>query len=144
MSLQGKVYVLVAMTLISLASIFVIPAGYVLLQGIANGDERITNLSDNAYQYIGSRLIPLVDSTEKSIFEASDVFQGIDPIKINQQSLLVSLILICLAFSALVLGVLQKSTLRRLSKLVEQLSNIGRVGKLTERVDVKAKMSWRA
>jgi len=139
MSLQGKVYVLVAMTLISLASIFVIPAGYVLLQGIANGDERITNLSDNAYQYIGSRLIPLVDSAEKSIFEASDVFQGIDPIKINQQSLLVSLILICLAFSALVLGVLQKSTLRRLSKLVEQLSNIGRVGKLTERVDVKGK-----
>jgi diguanylate cyclase (GGDEF)-like protein/PAS domain S-box-containing protein len=137
MSLQGKVYVFVAMTLISVVSIFIIPAGYVLLQAIAHGDERITNLSEIANQYIGSKLIPLVDSAEKSIFEASDVIQGVDPINISQQSLLVSLIFIGMAFSVLVFGFLQRSTFRRLSKLVEQLASIGNVGKLTERVDVQ-------
>jgi diguanylate cyclase (GGDEF)-like protein/PAS domain S-box-containing protein len=137
MSLPGKIYIFVAMTLISLVSVFVIPAVYFLLQGIANGDEIITNLSDNAYQSIGSKLIPFVDSAEETFFEASNVIQGMDPIKISQQSLVVSLIVLGLIFIALLLGILRKSILRRLSKLAEQLANIGKVEKLTERVDVQ-------
>ena len=65
------------------------------------------------------------------------VRQFYQQMKISQQSLLVSLIVIGLAFIAVVLGVLQKLVLNRLTRLGEQLSNIGKAAKLSERVDVQ-------
>ncbi len=137
MSHQGKTSLFMAITLISLVSVFVLPTGYILLESLAKENERITNLTDSAYQYLGSKLMLFEASAERTVFEAGDVIQQMDQLKISQQSLLVLLLVAGLAFIVLLLGVLQKSILRRLTRLVEQLSNIGKVGKLTERVDVQ-------
>jgi PAS domain S-box-containing protein len=137
MSIRSKVNLFIALTLFSLFMLVAFSSGYVLLQSITLVAEPNNSLLGYTYQSFGSNMIMIADSVGNIVLEGVDAVHRMDKIKINQQSILVSLTVMGLAIIALGLSVFQKSVLRRLSKLVEQLSYIGKVDKLSERIDVQ-------
>lgn len=137
MTIRSKAHLFVALALLGLIMLLIISAGYILLQSITWEAEQSKSLLGDTYYGFGSNLMMIVDGVGNIVLEGVDAIQRMDTINISQQSILVSLVVIGLACVALGLSAIQKSVLRRLSRLVEQLSHIGKVGKLSERINVQ-------